>query len=283
MTIQGTGIGLRQEFIDDWIERKPELDFIELVPENWMGIGGKRQHALKAAIEGYPIVTHGLSLSIGSRDPIRWDFLGDLKKFLNDFNVAIYSDHLSFASEDGFFYDLLPMPFSEASIQYLSERIRQVQDYLERPIALENISYYADLSQGLSESCREIDFINEVIARSHCQLLLDVNNVYVNSVNHGYDPKAFIKALPGQSIAYLHIAGHMQVSSDLIIDTHGSDVIESVWDLLAWTYTQYGVKATLLERDNDVPPLNILLEETDRIMQIQNNAFMHCSELEAYA
>lgn len=243
-----------------------QVDFMEVAPENWMGMGGSYGKQFRAFTERYPFVCHGLSLSIGSPTPLDEDFLRKLKRFLTEHHFRCYSEHLSYCSDDGHLYDLMPMPFTEEAVHYVAQRIRRVQDILEQTIVMENISYYAE-PQG--KDMEEIDFLNAVLCEADCQMLLDVNNVYVNSVNHGYDAKAFLKALPAERIAYLHIAGHYNEADDLIVDTHGADIVDPVWDLLETTYANFGVIPTLLERDANIPPLAELLTELDTIHHYQ--------------
>lgn len=242
-----------------------QVDFMEVAPENWIGMGGSYGKQFRAFTERYPFVCHGLSLSIGSPAPLDEAFLHKLKRFLKEHQIRCYSEHLSYCSDDGHLYDLMPIPFTEEAVRYVVQRIKRVQDILEQPIALENISYYAAPGQEMSE----IDFINAVLSEADCQLLLDVNNIYVNSVNHRYDAETFLKALPADRIAYLHIAGHYNEADDLIVDTHGADVIDPVWQLLETTYARFGVVPTLLERDFNIPPLPELLGEVDTIATYQ--------------
>lgn len=263
---QGCGIGLRTEHLESLIQQDKSVDFLEIAPENWMGIEGSRRALLKSYREKYPIVCHGLSLSIGSPAPLDEAFILRLKQFFKDFDIRDYSEHLSYCSdEQGQLYDLLPMPFTKEAVHYVADRVKRVQDLLGQRIALENVSYYAVAAQDLSE----IDFINAVLAEADCRLLLDVNNIYVNSVNHGYDPVAFLKQLPGERIAYIHVAGHYQEAEDLLIDTHGAPVIKPVWDLLQLAYELHGAVPTLLERDNDVPALEEVLAEVAQIKALQ--------------
>ncbi|MDC0534870.1 DUF692 domain-containing protein [Francisellaceae bacterium] len=271
------GLGLRQEFLYELLEVNPKpIDFLEIAPENWIKIGGKRKKQFEAYTEKYPFVLHGLSLSIGGSDPLNTQFIKEVKAFMDQYHIDTYSEHLSYCSDQqGYIYDLLPIPFTEEAVEYVSKRIIQVQDIIERPLALENASYYAAPDQRLSE----IDFIKQIIERTNCKLLLDVNNVYVNSVNHGYDPKAFIQQIPKDKIEYLHIAGHYQKAPDLIIDTHGAKIKDSVFDLLNFTYETHGVLPTLLERDFNIPPLPELLLETDQIKAIQTQFIDEVSSL----
>ncbi|MBE0363479.1 hypothetical protein PULV_a0927 [Pseudoalteromonas ulvae UL12] len=263
------GLGLRREMLDDMASLTTERpDFLEVAPENWLVLGGKFGKQFRSLTEQYSFVCHGLSLSLGSPDPIDINFVKQLKIFFKQHDIKIYSEHLSYCSGNGHLYDLMPIPFSEESAHYVADRIKLVQDILEQRIAVENVSYYAAPDQKMSE----IDFTNMVLELSDCDLLLDVNNIYVNSVNHDYDASAFLKALPSQRIAYGHIAGHYNEAEDLIIDTHGDDVIEPVWKLLAQAYQHHGIFPTLLERDFNLPPIDELLEEVQKIRAIQGMA-----------
>jgi uncharacterized protein len=266
-TLQGAGLGLRRSLFDE-VSALPEgeLDFIEVTPENWMGIGGRYGRQLNIIAQRYPLACHGVSLSLGGPAPLDVKFLADLKFFFDKHRVVCFSEHLSYSSDHGQLYDLMPIPFTEEAVNYVAQRIRQAQQILERRLAIENVSYYAAPGQDLTE----IDFINAVIEQADCDLLLDVNNVYVNSVNHHYDAHAFIAALPAERISYMHIAGHYQESESLIIDTHGADVIDDVWQLLDFTYQTVGQKPTLLERDFNLPPLHELLNEVCRIRDYQS-------------
>ena len=265
--ISGAGLGLRRDLIDSIKQTQSgEIDFLELAPENWIGIGGKQSADFDALAEQYPIVCHGLSLSIGSPDPLDFKFLKQVKDFLKRYSVACYSEHLSYCSDQGHLYDLMPIPFSDEAVDYVAGRIRTIQDFLDRRIAIENISAYIAPGQMMSET----DFILRVLDKADCNLLLDVNNVYVNSVNFGFDPEQYLAALPGERIAYCHIAGHYNEDQDLVVDTHGADVIEPVWQLLEKTYTLFGPVPTLLERDFNFPRFESLLAEVERIRQQQN-------------
>ena len=265
--LKPVGLGLRSNFLQDLLlQNKQVVDFLEIAPENWMKVGGLRAKQLKQIKNRYPIIAHGLNLSIGGPAPINETFLDELLQFFKEYDIECYSEHLSYCQdEQGYFHDLLPIPFTEDAAGYVSQRISHVQQKLNRQIAFENSSYYVAPGQQISE----IDFINSVIIQSDCLILLDVNNVYVNSVNHQYDPYAFIKQIPSDRIAYIHIAGHLQKEKNLIIDTHGANVIDQVWRLLEYTYEIHGIKPTLLERDADIPPINDLLLETNQIKQIQ--------------
>ena len=242
-----------------------QVGFFEVAPENWIGIGGRLGRQFREFTERYPFVTHGLSLSIGSPAPLDETFLYRLKRFLDSHGIRSYTEHLSYCSDDGHLYDLMPIPFTGEAVRYVAARIRRVQDILERRIAMENISYYAAPGQEMAE----IDFINAVLEEADCDLLLDVNNIYVNSINHRYDADAFLRALPAERVAYFHVAGHYDEADDLKVDTHGAAVIDPVWQLLVAAYDHCGVVPTLLERDFNIPPLPELLTEIDTIRHLQ--------------
>lgn len=263
-----TGLGLRRELIPAMQATPPALDFIELAPENWMDMGGRFHAQLEWAASRYPLISHGLSLSLGGPAPLDTGFLERLRRFLDTWQVRLYSEHLSYCGDDGHLYDLLPIPFTEEAVRHTAARIRTAQDILGRRIAVENVSYYAAPGRAMDE----IEFVNAVLAEADCELLLDVNNVYVNGINHGYDARAFLAAVPVERIAYLHVAGHRREAPDLIIDTHGAAVADPVWELLGWTYANLGVHPTLLERDFHIPPLTELLAELDVIRTLQHGA-----------
>lgn len=247
------------------LEDQPaDVGFLEVAPENWIDIGGPLGRRFRAFTERYPFVCHGLSLNLGGPAPLDEAFVRRVGQFLAQHQVRCYSEHLSYCADDGHLYDLMPIPFTEEAIEHVAARIRRVQDILGRRIAVENVSYYCAPGARMSE----IEFLNGVLERADCDLLLDVNNVYVNSVNHGYDAHGFLRALPGHRIAYAHIAGHYDEAEDLIVDTHGADVIEPVWELLAEAYRLFGLFPTLLERDFNLPPLPTLLGEVARIAAI---------------
>ena len=265
--ICGAGLGLRRNLLNVLEQSAPEdIHFMEVAPENWINIGGRLGKKFRAFTERFPFVCHGLSLSIGSPAPLNTDLLLAIKQFMREHNIGYYSEHLSYCSDQGQLYDLLPIPFTEEAIDYVAERIIRAQDILGQRIAIENSSYYCAPQQEMSES----EFINAVIQKSDCALLLDVNNIYVNSINHHYDPYQFLANLPGERTAYIHIAGHYHEAEDLRVDTHGTPVIAPVWDLLEKTYELFGVKPTLLERDFNIPPLPELMAELDEIKQRQH-------------
>lgn len=267
--IAGAGLGLRRALLPELQTGVPDcIDFFEVSPENWIGIGGHLGKSFRSLTERHRFVAHGLSLSVGGPAPLDKRYLLDLKRFMNGHDFALYTEHLSFCSDEGHLYDLYPIPFTDEAVKHVAERIRQTQDILERPIALENASFYVQPPQAEMD---ELSFINAVLTEADCLLHLDVNNIYVNSVNHGYDPVAFLRGLPGECIVYGHVAGHDLEPSGLIIDTHGQRTIDPVWDLLAEAYRAFGVFPTLLERDSNIPPLPELLTEVERIAALQQH------------
>ncbi len=256
------GLGLRREFLAAFLQRAPaNVDFIEVAPENWIGIGGRLGRQFAAAVEAYPLYCHGLSLDLGGPRALDRGFLQQLGQFLEQHQVQVYSEHLSACADHGHLYDLMPIPFTEEAVQYVAARIRRVQDTLQRPLAIENVSYYAAPGAQMSE----MDFLQAVLEEADCQLLLDVNNIIVNSINHGYSALEFLRALPAKRIAYMHVAGHDVEAADLRVDTHGQPVDATVWDLLDQAYAQFGPFPTLLERDFNIPPWDDLMAEVDRI------------------
>lgn len=264
--VSGAGLGLRRDLVEEIKNSDAEaIDFLETAPENWIGIGGRTKEKFEYLAERYPLVCHGLSLSLGSPDPLDKSLLKQIKDFIEQYSVRCYSEHLSYCSDAGHLYDLMPIPFTPDAADYVAGRIREVQDFLGQRIAIENVSAYIAPARMMSE----IDFINRVLEKSDCQLLLDVNNVYVNSINFKFNPRQYIKELPADRIAYCHIAGHYNEAPDLIVDTHGADVIEKVWDLLDETYNLFGVIPTLLERDFNFPRFDNLLSEVSRIRTMQ--------------
>ena len=265
--VQGAGLGLRRALLGPLLSHDmPPVSFMEVAPENWINVGGRLGKRLRAFTERLPFVTHGLSLSLGGPSPLDETFLHKLRGFLDQHQVRCYSEHLSYCSDDGHLYDLMPIPFTAEAVHYVADRINRVQDILGRRIAVENVSYYAAPGAEMSE----IEFLTAVLEEADCDLLLDINNIYVNSVNHAYDPAEFLRQIPGERIAYGHIAGHYNEAEDLIVDTHGANVIENVWSLLNLAYSTFGVFPTLLERDFNIPPVDELLDEVNHIVEIQN-------------
>jgi len=265
------GLGYRKDFAREFLESeilKP--DFIEVAPENWINVGGFWKKEFKRALEKYPLYTHGLSLSIGAPDPLDKKFLADVKNFLEESGAENYSEHLSYSQcSNAHLYDLLPIPFTQDAIDHVADRVQQVQDILKRPLTLEIVSYYTPLAPEMTE----LEFVQGVLKKAGCQLLLDVNNIYVNSFNHSYNSKEFIDGLDLNKVSYIHMAGHTQVAPDLIIDTHGEAIIDPVFDLFEYTLEKIGRDVpVLLERDFNIPELEELQQEIERLKSIKQRA-----------
>lgn len=265
--LQGAGLGLRRSFLAelDSVPAASLPDFFEIAPENWIGLGGRYARDLRGLTERHCFVTHGLSLSIGGPAPLDINFLKRLRQFLDTHEIEVYSEHLSYTGDAGHLYDLLPIPMTEAAADYVAGRVAQVQDILGRRMALENVSTYAAPGREMSEQ----DFVCRVLEKADCDLLLDVNNIFVNSINHGFSADDYLRALPAQRIRYAHIAGHFVEAEDLRIDTHGDAVCADVWALLRTAYAHFGSFPTLLERDFNLPPLPELLGEMNIIREHQ--------------
>ncbi len=274
--IKGVGLGLKRELIPQ-IQRFSRdssianINFVEIAPENWIGAGGKAEADLAWFVERYPITCHGLCLSLGGPDPLNTNFLKQVKQFLNANKIPLYTEHLSYCSDiqhgqAGYLYDLLPIPFTEEAVKYVAQRIRQTQDILGQRIAVENTSFY--VAAPIS-TMNEITFLNAVLTEADCLLHLDINNIYVNSVNFGFDGHEFLRQIPYERIVYSHIAGHLKVGDDVLVDTHGEAIIDPVWALLDEAYQLFGTFPTLLERDTNIPPLTELMLEVDKIAAYQ--------------
>ncbi len=264
--VQGAGLGLRRAFIGSLADDIPsQIDFMEVAPENWIDVGGGLGRQFRKISEQIPMVCHGLSLNIGGPAPLDEPFVKRVKQFLETHNMRVYSEHLSYCADDGHLYDLMPIPFTEKAVHYVADRIQRVQDIIGQRMAMENASYYA----APGKEMEEIDFVNSVLEEADCLFHIDINNIYVNSINNKYDAEKFLKALPGDRISYAHIAGHYVEAEDLRVDTHGADVIDPVWKLLDVAYEHFGVFPTLLERDFNIPPMETLLKEVDSIRYYQ--------------
>jgi uncharacterized protein (UPF0276 family) len=267
--VTGAGLGLRRALLNQLMESPPaDVDFMEVAPENWIDVGGVLGKKFRYFTERYPFVIHGLSLSIGSPAPLNEDLVRDIKAFMKEHDIRMYSEHLSYTSDDGQLYDLMPIPFTEAAVKWVADRVRRVQDILEQRIALENVSFYAPTDASMSEA----DFLLAVLEEADCDLMLDINNIVVNSINHGYDAQAFLHRMPADRIRYFHLAGHYVEAEDLRVDTHGDAVDEQAWSLLGDAYARFGPVPTLLERDFNFPPLEELLDEVRQIRRYQQEA-----------
>ena len=264
--VQGAGLGLRRPLADKLMANPPDdVDFMEIAPENWIHVGGALGKKLRFFTERYPFLIHGLSLSIGSPAPLDEQLVRDIKDFMAEHRIRMYSEHLSYCGDDGHLYDLMPIPFTGDAVRYVADRVRRVQDILEQRIALENVSYYAPSDSSMTEK----EFLLAVLEESDCDLMLDINNIVVNSINHQYDAGEFLRDMPAERIRYFHLAGHYVEAPDLRIDTHGSAVDDQAWALLDDAYSLFGPVPTLLERDFNFPPIEELLDEVRRIKQLQ--------------
>jgi uncharacterized protein (UPF0276 family) len=264
--VTGAGLGFRRPLADKLKNVGPgEIDFMEIAPENWIHVGGALGKKLRWFTERYPFLIHGLSLSIGAPSPLNEQLVRDIKAFMAEHNIRMYSEHLSSCGDDGQLYDLMPIPFTEDAVKYVADRVRRVQDILEQRIALENVSYYTPTDTSMSEA----DFTLAVLEEADCDLMLDINNIVVNSINHKYDAREFMLKMPADRIRYFHLAGHYVEAEDLRIDTHGSAVDQQSWQLLGDAYAHFGVVPTLLERDFNFPPMSELLDEVRQIRNLQ--------------
>ena len=267
------GLGFRREMLSDLRNTSSSLDvdFFEIAPENWLGIGGRFAKDLREFTERYPFTCHGLSLSVGGYTELDTVFLKNIKRFMQTHQISMYTEHLSWCADDGHLYDLLPIPCTEGAVKWVANRIKQAQDILGMQIGIENASYYVAPPNA---EMTEAEFVSAIVEESGCYFHLDVNNVYVNSQNFNFDPIAYLKSLPLEQVAYLHVAGHYVEEDGLIIDTHGAKVIDPVWRLLKQTYAMNRFDPvntpTCLERDFNIPPIAELLQEVSKIRTIQS-------------
>lgn len=258
--IEGFGLGLRTEHYRDFVAARQRVDWLEVISENYLVDGGKPLHFLDRIRRDYPMVMHGVSLSIGGTDAIDRAYLQQLRTLVDRIDPAWVSDHLCWTGTASLnLHDLLPVPYNEASLRHLDGRVAQVQDAIGRPLLLENVSSYVSYR---ADEMSEWAFISELVRRTGCELLLDVNNVYVSSVNHGFNPQLFIDAMPAVAVRQIHLAGH-EDHGDYIIDTHDHPVCDAVWDLYAYTLRRLGPVPTMIERDDDIPALPVLVAELD--------------------
>ena len=256
--ISGFGLGLRTDHYHDFVDRKPAVDWLEVISENYMVPGGKPLHYLDSIRRDYPMVMHGVSLSIGGSDPLDRGYLRELKRLIDRVQPGWVSDHLCWTGVDHHnLHDLLPMPYTEASLRHLTDRVQQVQDFLGRRILLENVSSYVAYA---ADEMSEWEFVSELVSRADCHLLFDVNNVYVSSRNHGFDPRVYVDAMPARRVKQIHLAGH-EDHGDFVVDTHDHPVRDEVWALYRYAIARIGEVPTMIERDDDIPPLDILLAE----------------------
>ncbi|EHL31374.1 MNIO family bufferin maturase [Legionella drancourtii] len=265
MPFLGFGLGLRPDYYEEILTQKPDLDWFEIVTENYLIPGGKPLYYLDKIRANYPIVMHGVSLSLGSSDPLDIDYLRQLNALVARVEPAWISDHLCWTGVNGInAHDLLPIPYTRQAVAHLVARIQQVQDFLGRPILIENVSSYLTYKQS---EMTEWEFICELVKHAGCYILLDVNNVYVSAINHQFDPLDYIRAMPAERVVQIHLAGHAN-HGDYVIDTHDAAVIQPVWDLYAATIQHLGQVSTMIERDANMPPLAELLAEVEEARRI---------------
>ncbi len=268
-SLQGFGLGLRTEHYADFVNNRQSVDWLEIISENYLVDGGKPLYFLDRIRRDYPMAMHGVSLSIGGSDPLDATYLRQLKALVERIEPAWVSDHLCWTGTESLnLHDLLPLPYTEAALAHLTPRVAQVQDILGRPLVLENVSSYVSYR---ADEMSEWEFIRELIARTGCELLLDVNNVYVSSINHGFDPHVFIDAMPVAAVRQIHLAGHEDHGA-YIIDTHDHPVCDAVWALYAYTVRRLGFVPTMIERDDNIPPLCELLAELDAARRVAQEA-----------
>lgn len=261
----GFGLGLRTDHYEKILNEKPKVDWFEIITENYLVPGGKPLFYLDKIREHYPMVMHGVSLSIGSSDPLDLDYLIELKALANRIQPIWISDHLCWTGVHGKnTHDLLPLPYTEETINHVVNRIQRIQEILGQRILIENVSSYVTYKQS---AIPEWEFLIEISNRADCHILLDINNIYVSAVNHEFDPLTYINSMPSERIYQIHLAGHSNMG-DYIIDTHDEDIVDAVWDLYAYTIRRYGMISTMIERDDCIPPLSTLLQELERARKI---------------
>ncbi|KTD42479.1 DUF692 domain-containing protein [Legionella quateirensis] len=258
MPFLGFGLGLRPNYYEEIVSRKPDLDWFEILSENYLVPGGKPLYYLDKIRQDYSIVMHGVSLSLGSSDALDMDYMHELKNLANRIEPVWISDHLCWTGVDSLnVHDLLPVPYTNEAINHIVSRIQQIQEFLGRPLLIENVSSYLTFKQS---EMTEWAFLSEIVKKSGCYILLDVNNIYVSSVNHQFNPLDYIHSVPADRVAQIHLAGHSN-HGDYIIDTHDAPVIQPVWDLYADTIQRLGPVSTMIERDDNMPPFDELLHE----------------------
>ncbi len=265
----GFGLGLRTDHYETILETRPNVDWFEILSENYMVPGGKPLHFLDRIRADYPVVMHGVSLSVGATDPLNQDYLRQLKALAARVEPKWISDHLCWTGVHGKnMHDLLPLPYTDEAVAHVAGRVQQVQDFLGRRILLENVSSYVTYKQS---AMTEWDFLNAVAERADCLILLDVNNIYVSSFNHGFDPLDYLNAVPVERVQQFHLAGHRHLETH-IIDTHDEPVVDPVWELYRTAVRRFGRVSTMIERDDHIPPLPELLAELDRARDIAAEA-----------
>lgn len=270
-TVLGYGLGLRTEHYETILNTKPAVDWFEVITENYLVPGGKPHYYLEKIRESYPLVMHGVSMSIGSSDPLDWHYLKEVKSLANKIEPKWISDHLCWTGIQGKnSHDLLPLPYTEETIKHIVDRITQIQDFFQQRILIENVSSYVSYKQS---SLSEWEFLTEISNRADCLILLDINNIYVSAVNHEFKPETYLATLPKSRIQQIHLAGHSNMG-DYIIDTHDHEIIDPVWNLYAFALQQYGFVSTMIERDDNIPPLSTLITELNQARKIADKVLM---------
>ncbi|MBT6275102.1 MAG: DUF692 domain-containing protein [Chromatiales bacterium] len=265
----GFGLGLRPEHYEEIMASSPAVDWFEIISENYMVPGGKPLAWLDRIREDYPMVMHGVSMSIGSTDPLDEDYLRDLRRLADRVEPSWFSDHLCWTGVGEVnMHDLLPLPYTEEAMAHVVERIDRVQEVVGRPFIIENVSSYLTYS---ASALMEWEFLNEIAERADCGILLDVNNIYVSSFNHGFDPVAYIDAIAPERVFQIHLAGHTNHGTH-IVDTHDHPIVDEVWDLYQYAVRRLGAVSTMIERDDDIPPLPVLLEELEQARALAQGA-----------
>ena len=263
--VLGVGLGLRRPLLEDTLTAGGLIDWLEFTPENFMGRGGQARQMLTRAREKFPLVSHGVSLSLGSLDPLSAAYLAELEALFEWTNPHWFSDHLCFSSFNGhYFNDLIPLPRTQETVNHVADRVRRLQDRFQKTVLIENVSQYLNAP---GDELPDAEFISRILTQADCGLLLDVNNVYVNSVNHGFEPLDFLSQIPLERVVQIHVAGHHQFPEGLV-DTHGAPVCDPVWELLRWTMARCRPCGVMLERDTDIPAFEELVPELQTIRQI---------------
>ena len=266
----GFGLGLRTKHYHDIINEQPQIDWLEILTENYLVPGGKPLYFLDKIAANYPIVMHGVSMSLGSQDPLNWDYLRQVKSLRDRVNARWISDHLCWTgAHSKNMHDLLPLPYTDETIKYVASRIKEVQDFLGQRMLIENVSSYLTYNESVMT---EWDFLRAICEEADCLLLLDINNIYVSSYNHHFDPIEYLDGIPSERVQQFHLAGHTN-KGDYIIDTHDHDIIDPVWELYAKALNRYGKVSTMIERDDHIPPLNDLMQELNHAKHIANDVF----------
>lgn len=266
----GYGLGLRKQHYEAVLAERPDVDWFEIITENYMDEGGKPMDYLTRIREHYPMVMHGVSMSIGSTEPLNFNYLKKLKALIERVEPAWFSDHLCWTGVDGInLHDLMPLPYTEEAVQHVADRVSKVQEYMGRRMLLENVSSYISYNDS---QMSEWEFLSAVAERADCLILLDINNIYVSAFNHNFDANRYLNAVPAERVCQIHLAGHTH-ENGLIIDTHDHPIADPVFELYAAAVQRFGRVSTMVERDDNIPPLAELLAELDQVRNIAERYF----------